>query len=224
MSFFTIFTTTPWESQSEKLSEVKLLSTKTIFNAFPVLEKEFLDDLNILIAGKKHYSCFQTIRRVVGPDKEDYDIKNFRFIWVFDEKDRFYQYLIQIADSAQNQSKSILVAVAPPEIGKLLKNYGEDAIKKLFSLITTSTKIRLLIYLSPKGKSIAEELKTYNVSQKDLHNMNYIRSMANRYNLKGQWFPTFESRCPICNNVLTPLQDYRVGFGKLICLKCGYKQ
>ena len=34
----------------------------------------------------------------------------------------------------------------------------------------------------------------------------------------------FEAKCPICNGMLTELKDYGVGFGKLICPKCGYKK
>ena len=42
-------------------------------------------------------------------------------------------------------------------------------------------------------------------------------------NIKGQWYLHHAPRCPVCNELMTELKDYKVGFVRLICPHCGYK-
>jgi len=223
--FFKIFTYTPWDGlNSNEISEVKLLSLKKIFNNYPIIEKEFFNDLRLNLKNHPKYSWFEAIRRIIGPEKEDYIISPWRFIWALDNENRMYQFLVQKVNTDNSVSQAALVGLAPPELAKLFSEFKGKAIHKTFSLLNSPSKIKFLIYLTPKGKSIAEEVDSLLIDQNKLEKMNYIRSLANQPNIQGQWFPYFEIRCPACNKLITKVSGSKVGFGNLVCPYCGYKK
>ena len=80
-----------------------------------------------------------------------------------------------------------------------------------------------LILLNAKGKSIAEDAQTVKLTQTQLNQLKYIQELKNIPNIKGQWFPTITPKCPKCNTSLIEMSSYQIGFGKLICPKCGYE-
>jgi hypothetical protein len=94
--FFEVYTYTPWDNLDKKgLSKVRLLSLKSIFQSYPVLEQQFFDDITVKIRNQNHYSMYRTIKRVVGDQGEDYDISNWTLLWAMDDQRRIYQFLIQ---------------------------------------------------------------------------------------------------------------------------------
>ena len=96
MNFFKVFTLTPWDSlNSDTLTEIKLFSLKNIFKTFPVIEPEFIDDLLSKLYKFKQYSWIECIKRIVGPNDEDYDITPWNFVWGMDNERRIYQLLLQ---------------------------------------------------------------------------------------------------------------------------------
>jgi hypothetical protein len=219
-SFFKIYTLTPWDSlNSEVLSEVKLYSLKNIFKKFPVIESEFFDDILSNLYKFEHYSWVESIKRIVGPNAEDYDIKPWNFLWGMDTDRRIYQLLIQ-----KIEEKAILVALAPPELAKLFTEYRKEAILRILSLLNNPTKMKFIMVLAPKGKSIAEEQQLLHFNKKDLERLKFTKMLKQMPNIDGQWFPTFEAKCPICNGMLTEIKDYGIGFGKLVCPKCKYEK
>ena len=120
--FFTIHTFTPWDGQNtNQLTQVKLLSLKSVFDSFPVIEKRFFNDLALNTANNAHYSWTLSIKRIVGPNNEDYDITNFNFVWAMDDQRRMYQFLFQKVAETREASQGVLVALAPPELAKLLR-------------------------------------------------------------------------------------------------------
>ncbi|MFW9770747.1 MAG: hypothetical protein ACFFA2_12415 [Promethearchaeota archaeon] len=222
--FFTIYIYTPWDSlHSEDLTSVKLLSLKSIFEKYPVIEPSFFDDLTLNISKHQHYSWYKSIRRIFGPDKEDYEIKSWNFIWAMDRERRIFQFLFQRIESGKD-SKRILVALAPPELGKLFVHYKGDAILRTLSLLNKPQEVKFLIVLTPKGKSIAEEQQLVRFNKQDLNESQLVKILKKLPNVEGQWFPNFTPRCPICNELMMGLNGYKVGFGKLICPRCGYKR
>ncbi len=222
--FFSIYVHTPWDKLSNNnLTPVKLISLKSIFKTYPVIEPSFFNDLSSNLSKYNHYSWYESIKRIVGPNKEDYDIKDWNFIWAIDKERRMYQFLFQKITSDKD-SQRVLVALAPSELGKLFVQYKRDAILRTFSLINNPEKTKFLIVLTPKGKSIAEEQQLIRVNKQDLDTMQFINLLKKMPNIKGQWFPSFEPKCPICNEILTVIKDYKVGFGKLICPRCGYEK
>ena len=220
--FFSVFTYTPWDNLNTKLlTEVKLLSLKSITKTFPVIEPEFFDDLLSNLYKFKHYSWVQCIKRIVGPNNEDYGITPWNFIWAMDNEGRIFQFLIQKERNEFKDSQATLVALAHPELGKLFNQYKEGAISRTLSLLNNPKKMKFLIILAPKGKSIAEEQQLIQVDKKTLEKLKHINKLKQMPNIKGQWFPTSEVKCPICKGALTEVSDYKVGF---VCPRCGFKK
>jgi DNA-directed RNA polymerase subunit RPC12/RpoP len=224
--FFLIHTLTPWDGQNtSQLTQVKLLSLKSVFDSFPVVEKRFFKDLAINTANNAHYSWMLSIKRIVGPNNEDYDITKFNLVWAMDDQRRMYQFLFQKVGETREASQGVLVALAPPELAKLLMEYERSAIVRILSLLNDSNKIRLLMILGSKGKSIAEESQLFHFNKKDAEKLKYVNTLQNMPNIQGQWFPSITYRCPICNNEVSMVENYAVvGVSNLVCPQCGHKK
>ncbi len=220
--FFSVFAYTPWDNlNTEVLSEVKLLSLKSLIKTFPVVEPGFFDDLRSNMYKFNHYSWVECIKRIVGPDNEDYDIKPWIFIWGMDHERRMFQFLIQKVNEESRDSQAVLVALAPPELAKLFEEYKEGAILRTLSLLNNPKKMKFLIVLAPKGKSIAEEQQLLRINKQDLERLKFVNTLKHMPNIKGQWFPTYDVKCPICNGPLTQVYAPEVG---LKCKTCGFKK
>jgi hypothetical protein len=190
-----------------------------------VIEKKFFSDLAKNTAENAHYSWTLCIKRVIGPNKEDYDITNFNLVWAMDDQRRMYQFLFQKVGETRNASQGVLVALAPPELAKLLVEYESSAIVRILSLLNDSSKISFLMILGPKGKSIAEESQLFQYNKKDADKYKYINTLKRMPNIQGQWFPTVKFRCSICNNEISMVQNYAVvGVGNMVCPRCGQKK
>ncbi|MBD3213758.1 MAG: hypothetical protein GF311_14200 [Candidatus Lokiarchaeota archaeon] len=222
-NFFEIYTYDPDNPRSEALSKVRLLSINELFEKYPIIEAEFFDDLTRNIKKYRHYSFLKTLKRVVGPNQEDYKIQNWHLIWAMDTRNRFYQLLFQRA-RRNNKIQGIMVALAPPDLGKLYKKHQYDAVLKTLTLLNTPKSIKFLKLLGAKGKSIAEQEEIFQLNQNDLQKIKLANYLKNAPNIEGQWFPTFAPKCPICGATMKNLKSYRVGFGKLICPQCGYQK
>ncbi|MBN1801225.1 MAG: hypothetical protein JW891_06935 [Candidatus Lokiarchaeota archaeon] len=219
--YFHVFTLTPWDGlKSDQLTQVTLLSLKSVFNSFPVIEKNFFDDLVSNAYKQSHYTWNLTIKRIIGPNNEDYDISSFSFIWAIDIEGRSFQFLFQKTESTKNISQGVLVALAPPELAKLFAVHEKKAIVKTLSLLNAPNRIKFLMILGPKGKSLVEEKQVFQFekSKKDL----LMDSLKKMPNIKGQWFPTANLRCSKCNYEVKALKNYSiVGLGNIICPRCG---
>ena len=224
--FFSIHTLTPWDGQnSNKLTQVNLLSLKSVFESFPVIEKKFFSDLAVNTANNSHYSWILSIKRIVGPNEEDYDISKFSFVWAMDDQRRIYQFLFQKIGESKKESQGVLVAIAPPELAKLLMDYESKAILRILSLLNNTKKIRFLMILGPKGKSLAEESQLFQFNRNDYNKLKQVNALKNMPNIQGQWFPTVRFHCPICKNEVSMVQNYAVvGVNYLECPRCGYKK
>ncbi|MHA2281071.1 MAG: hypothetical protein ACXAC5_09495 [Promethearchaeota archaeon] len=214
---------TPWDSlNSNNLTQVKLFSLQNIFKSFPVIEPEFFDDLLSNLYEFKHYSWTECIKRIVGPNDEDYDISSFDFIWAYDDQNRMYQFLFQKIEEKETP-QAILAALAPPELGQLFKQYKDEAILRILTLLNNPKKMKFLMVLAPKGKSIAEEQQLLQIGKKDLEKLKFNAMLKQMPNIKGQWFPEYSPRCPNCNRVITEIKGFNVGLLKLKCPYCGYQ-
>ncbi len=222
--FFNIKLYTPWDSlNSKNLTQVKLFSLKNIFKSFPVIEPEFFDDVLSNLYKFKHYSWIECIKRIVGPNDDDYDISSFNFLWAYDNQNRMYQFLFQKTEEPE-KSQAILAALAPPEIGKLFNQYKEGAILRTLSLLNNPEKMKFLMVLAPKGKSIAEKQQLFQVGKKCLEKLKFNAMLKQLPNIKGQWFPESSPRCLSCNRVITKIKGFNVGLLKLKCPYCGYQE
>lgn len=222
--FFSVHTYTPWDGlKKTNLSQIRLLSLKNISENFPVIESAFFDDVFSKVKKFNHYSYVKCLKRILGPNAEDYKIYNWNFIWAMDSERRIYQLLFQRIKEKE-QSKDILAALAPPELAKLFSKFGRDAILRTLSLLNNPSRIKFLMILGPKGKSIAEERQLFRFDKEGLDTLKYENILKNLPNLKGQWFPSYEPRCPICNSLLKGIENYQISFGKIICPNCGYEK
>ncbi|TFG06140.1 MAG: hypothetical protein EU539_08435 [Promethearchaeota archaeon] len=218
--FFILYTETPWDNLNvEKLTQIRVLSLKSILKTYPVIEPSFFDDLNSKIIEYNHYMWVKSIKRIVGPKNEDYEISNWNFLWAFDNQRRIFQFLFQ-----KVKEQGILVGLAPPELSKLFSDHGKDAILRTLSLLTNPSKMKFLLVLGAKGKSIAEEQQLFHADKNYGEKLNYLRALKDVPNIQGEWYPSFDPRCPICGSFMKEIRGYRVGFGKLICPKCGYEK
>ncbi len=221
--FFNVKLFTPWDSFNTKnLTQVKLLSLQNIFKSFPVVEPEFFDDLLSNLYKFKHYSWTECIKRIVGPNDEDYNLSSFDLIWAYDDQDRMYQFLFQKIEE-EEKPQAILAALAPPELGKLFKQHKDKAILRTLTLLNDPKKMKFLMVLAPKGKSIAEEQQLLQVGTKDLEKLKFNAMLKQMPNIKGQWFPEHSPRCPNCNKVIIEIKGFNVGLLKLKCPYCGYQ-
>jgi len=218
--FFMVYTETPWDNlNTNKLTQIRVLSLNNILKRYPVIEPSFFDDLNSKILKNNHYMWVQSIKRIIGPKNEDYDISNWNFIYAFDDQRRMFQFLFQ-----KVEEQGILVGLAPPELSKLFSDHGKGAILRILSLLTNPSKMKFLMVLGPRGKSIAEGQQLFQADKNYLEKLDYLKALKDVPNIQGDWYPSFDPRCPICNSFFSEIKDYRVGFGKLVCPQCGYEK
>ncbi len=203
------------------MADVKLLSLKNIIKTFPVIEPGFFDDLRANMRKYNHYSWVESIKRIVGPKNEDYDIRPWVFIWGMDNDRRIFQFLVQKVVEESKDSQAILVALAPPELAKLFKQYKEGAILRTLTLLNNPKKMKFLMVLGPKGKSIAEEQQLLQINEQDLEKLKFVNTLRQMPNIKGQWFPTSNLKCPNCKGPLTQVYIPKV---RLECRQCGFKK
>ncbi len=223
-SFFRIFTLTPWDSLNLKtLTEVKLYSLKNIFKTFPVIEPEFFDDLLSNLYKFDHYSLIESIKRIVGPENEDYDIEPWNFIWGMDNERRIFQFLFQRVKNEIKGSQATLVALAPPELGTLFAQYKKEALHRTLSLLNNPKNMKFLLVLSPKGKSVAEKQQLLHISKKELEKFKFKEKLKQMPNIKGEWVVTRSPRCSNCGKEFPEIKALNVWSFKFKCPYCGHQ-
>jgi len=221
---FSVFVYAPWDKvEIKKLTEIRLLSLKSVFEKYPVVESKFFEDLSENISKNMHYSWFECIRRILGPDKEDYKIQNWIVIWAMDLDNRMYQFLFQKVEDS-DESQAAMVGLAPPELGKLFSEYKSDAILKILSVLNNPKKIKFLMGLAPKGISLAVEQQLIKANQNELDKIKFVNSLKEIPNIQGQWFFPRNPMCPVCKGLLIEKMDDDKGFQELMCPKCGYER
>jgi len=225
MNLFKVFTLTPWDSLNlDTLTEVKLYSLKNIFKTFPVIEPEFFDDVLSNLYKFTHYSWVESIKRIIGPRDEDYDIKPWNLMWGMDNERRIFQFLFQKVKDELKDSQATLVALAPPELGKLFNQYKEEAILRTLSLLNNPKKMKFVMILAPKGKSIAEEQQLLRINKEDLEKLKFTKILKQMPNIKGEWILTHSPRCSNCKREITEIKGLNVEFLKFKCPYCGYQK
>jgi len=221
---FSVFVNAPWDKvKTKKLTEIRLLSLKSVFEKYPVVERKFFEDLSENISKNMHYSWFECIRRIVGPDKEDYGIQNWNIIWAMDLDNRIYQFLFQKVEKS-DETQAVMVGLAPPELVRLFSEYKSDAILRILSVLNNPKKIKFLMGLAPKGISLAVEQQLIKANKNELDKIEFVNSLKDIPNFQGQWFFPRNPMCPVCNGLLIEKMDDVKGFQKLECPQCGYER
>ncbi len=219
MHYFTVSVLNSWDpKRSSKISEVNLLSLKIILGKFPMIEKQFFSDLRDNLKNKPNYFSLRSIKRIVGPQKEDYELADWTLLWGLDFKFRAYQVLIQ----KSKDGKGTLAAIGPVGLASFFDRMKWNSILPILSLLNSPEKMKFLVTLVPKGESIVKEMEQQKLKSAQVEQI--INQWNSMKNVEGQWFPSFKPRCPVCNGSMEELQGYQVGFAKLICPRCGYSR
>lgn len=217
MHYFTVSVLNSWDPiKNNKISNVNLLSFKFLLGKFPKVEYSFFDDLKSNLKSELNYLSLNSIKRIVGTDKEDYELANWSFLWGLDFKYRSYQLLIQ----SSKEGKGTIAAVGPVGLASFFDKMKWNGIIPTLSLLNSPDKMKFLVLLTPSGESIAKEkeqqkLRSFQVDQ-------IIDRWNSMKNIEGQWFPSFKPTCPVCNELMEEFKGYEVGFGQIICPRCGY--
>ena len=218
MYYFKVTVFNTWDPRGVKISSnVNLLSSKFILGKFPKIENRFFEDLNENIKNKPHYFSQESIKKIVGPEKEEYNILDWVFLWGFDFKKRGFQLLIQ----KETEGKGILVAIGPMELASFFDRMKLNSILPTLSLVNSSNKMKFVVLLKPRQESIIEKTQIDKIDSKKLKEIvNYWKSIKN---VNGQWFPKFKPRCSRCGTLIPELQGFEIGFIPLICPRCESK-
>jgi len=140
-----------------------------------------------------------------------------------DNERRIFQFLFQKVKDEVKVSQATLVALAPPDLGKLFNQYKEEAILRTLSLLNDPKRMKFLMVLAPKGKSIAEEQQLLHVNKKDLEKLKFNDMLKQMPNIKGQWILTRSPCCSNCKREIKEIKGLNVGVLKFTCSYCGHQ-
>ena len=91
-------------------------------------------------------------------------------------------------------------------------------------IMNNPKKMKFLMVLAPKGKSIAEEQQLVHINKEALEKLKFENMLKQMPNIKGQWFYEASPRCPNCKREITEIKGINVGFLKFKCPYCGYQK
>jgi len=194
-----------------------LKDVKELIGAYPKIQSKFVQDLKTYAKQQSNYIIESAIREVHTPFDMQVEPENWLLVWGIDSEGRPYYLLIE-----KEQAGYFLSGAGPDDFAEFLVQTGKDAVGPILALLASPKKMRaLMVFVSfqqPPALKQAELAKTKSQF------LEWAQTQQNLPNVDGQWFPTFAPKCPICNSVLVGLEGYEVGFGQLICPRCGYKQ
>ena len=207
-------------SWDTNLKQIDLFQLKDLYGIYPIITVQFFKDLVKNAETKTNYQTESGLRAIVSNEKQ-YEPHEWILIWAKDFKDREFQLLF--SRTMEFGGKGALVAVGPPEFAEFLKQTGKDAVVPSLTLINDSTKMKkvFIIVSSPKEAKKSAAVK---LSPQLARFKGWVNELKTTKNVGGQWFPTFEPVCPICNERMVGVADYRVGFAQMICPRCGFQQ
>jgi hypothetical protein len=203
-----------WNKAPEFL---ELTDAKKILGAYPKIEAKFVGDLKQYAKTASNYVIESAILELHTPAGLTVQPENWLLVLGTDSENRPYHFLIE-----KEKAGYIISAIGPQDFTNFVSETGKPAIGPILALLASPKKIRvLLVYVSYQTKPAwkPEELPTTKTPF-----LQWAQDLKNTPNVNGQWFPSFAPLCPVCNNPLVGLEQYKVGFGQLTCPRCGYKK
>lgn len=216
---FEIVTQVSW--MKNQLQKLKLTGLNEIFGTYPVIQKQFFKDLIANIEKYPHYWAEKGFKVLLMGGKQ-YEPHDWIFIAATDFRDRTYQLLF--SRSYELGGSGAMAAAGPIEFTQFLKEVGKPAIVPTLSLINDHDKMKsvAIIISSPQEAQLSKQAMKGNLELQRFKA--WVDQMKSTKNVDGQWFPTHEPICPICNERMIGIADIRVGFVKMICPRCGHEQ
>ncbi|GAB4315291.1 MAG: hypothetical protein Kow0069_17080 [Promethearchaeota archaeon] len=212
--YWQAFVRPEWADPEEELEPVRLRDVRDVFDGYPKLDRRLLGDLRKLGRDDRRYLLEMALEKLHARG-QDVDPANWLLVWFVDFRRRPFFLLLE-----REGDDVLFVAAGPEEFVGFLREYHHDAIGPTFTLLTTPDMVKIAVVYTSKVKPPAYEVK------RRLEKYAEVQAIVERLratpNVEGQWFPNFAPTCPVCNEVLVGLEDARVGFGRLVCPRCGY--
>ncbi len=203
-----------WNKAPELLD---MTDAKKILGAYPKIEAKFIGDLKKYAKAASNYVIESAILELRTPAGLAVQPENWLLVLGTDAENRPYHFLIE-----KEKAGYIISAIGPQDFANFVKETGKPAIGPILALLASPTKMRvLLVYVSYQTKPA---WKPEELPQTKTPFLQWAQDQKNLPNVNGQWFPAFAPLCPVCNGPLVGLEKYQVGFGQLVCPRCGYKQ
>ena len=211
-------TKTSWQKSKAK---VGLQSITESFGSYPLVERKFFDDINILCRKENHYYVEMGLLQLVNEQGKELNPDLWILIWARDFKDRVFQILLE--RHPDSHGKGTIVALGPPELFEFFSSMKQNAILPTLSLLNTPKKMKSVVVVVSRPKSYQEKRKEKNQYQALGRFQNWIEDLKGTPNVKGQWFPSNAPICPVCGSPIVGIADeYNIGFGYIVCPDCGY--
>ncbi|MHA1731216.1 MAG: hypothetical protein ACTSU5_04700 [Promethearchaeota archaeon] len=205
-----------WAKPDAPAEEVSVADVREVFDGYPGISLQLVRDLRDLGKVHKNYLLEMALEDIVGRGTT-IDPENWIFVWAVDFRGRIFHLLFEREDE-----RFLLAGAGPDAFFQFLREVGREALSPTLTLLTIPEKVRNVVVFLSKYKPPAYELERRYEKYKQVQG--FIDKLKATPNVNGQWFPSFVPRCPVCNAPLVGLQDYRVGFGQIVCPRCGYKK
>ena len=215
-----IQTRTSWQKSATKVS---LHPMREVMYPYPLIEKKFFEDLNILSRKHQQYNVEMGLLNIAGEGKKGLNPDFWILIWALDFRDRMFQILIE--RHPDYGGKGAIAAVGPADLFEFFGSMKNNAILPTFTLINSPAKMKSVCVVVSRPKNYQERSKENTQYQSMGRFQNWINEMKQTPNVKGQWFPSNAPTCPVCNGPIVGIADgYKIGFGMLVCPECGHME
>jgi hypothetical protein len=199
-------TRTSWQKKPQKLG---LTDVREALSEYPLIEKKFFNDLNQLCRKENQYVVEMGLLHLINNKKKKLNPDLWILLWAKDFRDRIFQILIE--RHPDYKGKGAIAALGPPDLLEFFSSMKHNAILPTLTLLTTPEKIKSFYVVVSRPES-------YKKKQKKKQNFQALARFQ-------KWIHQLKQtpKCPICGGPLVGIQDqYRVGFGYMICPECGY--
>jgi hypothetical protein len=215
---FAAITHTSWQKET---TQINLTSIKEAMSSFPMIERQYFDDLVNLCHNNSNYFVEAGLLRVINEQGKDLVADFWILLWAVDFRGRLFHILVE--RNPEYGGKGAIVAVGPPEFLEFISSMKKNAILPTLTLLNSPEKMKSV------GVLVSQPPKYAEVQKDRLKSMNFARfkgwidDLKAAPNVSGQWFPaTGATKCPLCNAGMIPMGNYQVAFGQLVCPQCGY--
>ncbi|MHA1898568.1 MAG: hypothetical protein ACTSU2_14345 [Promethearchaeota archaeon] len=202
----------------KEVKHLNLTGMNEIYGSYPIIRKDFFIDLKNNLDHYKHYWAEGGLKSVILGNKP-YLPEDWLLILATDFKDRPFQILFSRTYSLGGNGT--IIAVGPPDYAEFMKQMGKSSIQPTLALINSPEKMKSVAVMvtSPHEEKVVKKALEPSAELKRFkHWVDQLKATPNK---EGQWFPTHEPICPVCNEKMVGIADYRVGFVKMICPRCG---
>lgn len=217
---FNLATRTSWQKEPTRMQMSDMVNA---IYPYPLIERAFFDDLTENCRKNGNYQVEMGLMQVINQEKKNLDPDLWILIWGKDFRDREFQLLIE--RHPDFGGKGAIAAVGPADFFEYLSGMKQKALPATLTLLNEPSKMKAVYVVVSRPKSYQERSKDQSDMQAFARFKNWIEVLKQTPNKDGQWFPSNAPQCPLCGSPVVGIADeYRVGFGTLICPECGHSE